>query len=42
VFNKTSFAGVTGITSTDVLVKYTTPGDADLSGELPSMTSSCS
>jgi GH43 family beta-xylosidase len=30
--NKTSFAGVTGLTSNDVLVKYTYYGDADLSG----------
>jgi GH43 family beta-xylosidase len=30
--NRTSFAGVTGLTPTDVLVKYTYYGDADLSG----------
>jgi uncharacterized delta-60 repeat protein len=32
--NKTSFGGVTGLTSTDVLVKYTYYGDSDLSGHV--------
>jgi lysozyme len=32
VLGKTSFAGETGLTSSDVLVKYTYVGDADLSG----------
>jgi hypothetical protein len=32
VLNKTSFAGVTGLTVSDVLVKYTYYGDADLNG----------
>jgi hypothetical protein len=30
--NKTSFAGVSGLTASDVLVKYTYYGDSDLSG----------
>jgi glucose/arabinose dehydrogenase len=34
VLNKTSFAGVTGLSATDVLVKYTYTGDADLSGNV--------
>jgi hypothetical protein len=32
VLNKSVFAGVTGLTPADVLVKYTYTGDADLSG----------
>jgi ELWxxDGT repeat protein len=32
VLNKTSFAGVTALTASDVLVKYTYLGDGDLSG----------
>jgi hypothetical protein len=32
--NKTSFAGVTGLTSTDVFVKYTYSGDANLDGQV--------
>jgi ELWxxDGT repeat protein len=34
VLNKTSFAGVTGLTATDVLVKYTYAGDANLDGQV--------
>jgi glucose/arabinose dehydrogenase len=34
VLNKTSFAGVTGLAPTDVLVKYTYTGDSDLSGSV--------
>jgi hypothetical protein len=33
-FGYTSFAGVNGLTSSDVLVKYTYYGDADLSGDV--------
>jgi hypothetical protein len=32
--NKTSFAGVSGLTSSDVIVKYTYLGDSDLSGNV--------
>jgi ELWxxDGT repeat protein len=32
VLNKTSFAGVTGLTPSDVLIKYTYYGDSDLNG----------
>jgi autotransporter-associated beta strand protein len=34
VLNKTSFAGVTGLGATDVLVKYTYSGDANLDGQV--------
>jgi len=34
VGNLTSFKGVTGLTGTDVLVKYTYYGDADLDGDV--------
>src|SRR4029079_80368 len=32
LLSKTSFAGVTNLSATDVLVRYTYTGDADLSG----------
>jgi hypothetical protein len=34
LLNKTSFAGVTGLTSSDVLVKFTYAGDANLDGQV--------
>jgi hypothetical protein len=34
VLGKTSFAGITGLTSSDILVKYTYAGDANLDGQV--------